>query len=250
MNLKINLENKRNNLKFLFFIFIYMIFFYFFIFENLNLFFELKEEIRKSHLELQKLSYQKTEFINSIQKKREIFKNLTEEMKKIQSLEKKKKNFSNVSNFFEYINMYIDKNNIFLENFGRIIKDDNSISVNITAYGDEKNIFNFLSDLEKSDYLFKLSESYFRIERFKGFIKIRFSISTKINENFKKIKVENKKVKDIFLKEKNKSLSFIKIGNKIIYKEYEKIKSEQKENKKSKNITDNNKKSEEGVWKR
>lgn len=241
MNFKINFENKEN-FKFLILIILYLFFFYFFIFKNFNLYFELKENINREEINIKKLSYEKFELEKVIKNKRENIDKLNEKLEKIKDFQNDKKEFLNFSETFEYLNMLINKNNLYLDNIGRLNNNENFISINMKVYGDENDILEFLSDLEKSEYIFKLSQSYFKMDKFNEFVSITFSALTKLKEEFEKININPERQENIFIKKNSKNLSFIRIGNKKIYKSFDTI-SDNKETK-NKSTTLNNKKME------
>lgn len=244
MNFKINFENKEN-FKFLILIILYLFFFYFFIFKNFNLYFELKENINREEINIKKLSYEKFELEKVIKNKRENIDKLNEKLEKIKDFQNNKQEFLNFSETFEYLNMLINKNNLYLDNIGRLSDNENFISINMKVYGDENDILEFLSDLEKSEYIFKLSQSYFKMDKFNEFVSITFSALTKLKKEFEKININPERQENIFIKKNSKNLSFIRIGDKKIYKNYKSFDtvSDNKETK-NKSTTLNNKKME------
>lgn len=244
MNFKINFENKEN-FKFLILIILYLFFFYFFIFKNFNLYFELKENINREEINIEKLSYEKFELEKILKNKRENIDKFNKKLEKIKDFQNDKKEFLNFSETFEYLNMLINKNNLYLDNIGRLNDNENFISINMKIYGDENDILKFLSDLEESEYSFKLSQSYFKMNKFNEFVSITFSALTKLKKDFEKIDISSERQEHIFIKKNTKNLSFFRIGNKKIYKSYKSLEtlSNNKETK-NKSTTLNNKKME------
>lgn len=221
MIFKLKLEENLK-LRFLILVILYLIFFYFFIFKNILNYLELQEFIASELIKIEKLNWENAELKKSLILKEE---NLKKEIMAFDELKQKvddKLIFSKISEAFELIDMYMNKNNIIFESFGRSQKNGNIKSISFSFKAIEKDLINFLKDLEESEYYFKLSDSFFSLSALNSQVLCKLTIKFKLNENFEKISIQKNKNESIFMKNVNKdeSSSYIRIGNNKFYKTY------------------------------
>lgn len=218
---KLKLEENLK-LRFLILVILYLIFFYFFIFKNILNYLELQEFIASELIKIEKLNWENAELKKSLILKEE---NLKKEIMAFDELKQKvddKLIFSKISEAFESVDMYMNKNNIIFESFGRSQKNGNIKSISFSFKAIEKDLINFLKDLEESEYYFKLSDSFFSLSALNSQVLCKLTIKFKLNENFEKISIQKNKNESIFMKNVNKdeSSSYIRIGNNKFYKTY------------------------------
>lgn len=218
---KLKLEENLK-LRFLLLVILYLIFFYFFIFKNILNYLELQEFIASELIKIEKLNWENAELKKSLILKEE---NLKKEIMAFDELKQKvddKLIFSKISEAFESVDMYMNKNNIIFESFGRSQKNGNIKSISFSFKAIEKDLINFLKDLEESEYYFKLSDSFFTLSALNSQVLCKLTIKFKLNENFEKISIQKNKNESIFMKNvnKNESSSYIRIGNNKFYKTY------------------------------
>lgn len=218
---KLKLEENLK-LRFLILVILYLIFFYFFIFKNILNYLELQEFIASELIKIEKLNWENAELKKSLILKEE---NLKKEIMAFDELKQKvddKLIFSKISEAFELIDMYMNKNNIIFESFGRSQKNGNIKSISFSFKAIEKDLINFLKDLEESEYYFKLSDSFFSLSALNSQVLCKLTIKFKLNENFEKISIQKNKNESIFIKNVNKdeSSAYIRIGNNKFYKTY------------------------------
>lgn len=221
MIFKLKLEENLK-LRFLILVILYLIFFYFFIFKNILNYLELQEFIASELIKIEKLNWENAELKKSLILKEE---NLKKEIMAFDELKQKvddKLIFSKISEAFELIDMYMNKNNIIFESFGRSQKNGNIKSISFSFKAIEKDLINFLKDLEESEYYFKLSDSFFSLSALNSQVLCKLTIKFKLNENFEKISIQKNKNESIFIKNVNKdeSSAYIRIGNNKFYKTY------------------------------
>lgn len=221
MIFKLKLEENLK-LRFLILVILYLIFFYFFIFKNILNYLELQEFIASELIKIEKLNWENAELKKSLMLKEE---NLKKEIMAFDELKQKvddKLIFSKISEAFELIDMYMNKNNIIFESFGRSQKNGNIKSISFSFKAIEKDLINFLKDLEESEYYFKLSDSFFSLSALNSQVLCKLTIKFKLNENFEKISIQKNKNESIFIKNVNKdeSSAYIRIGNNKFYKTY------------------------------
>lgn len=209
-------------LKFLTLVILYLIFFYFFIFKNILVYLELKEFITSEEIKIEKLNFENSELEKSLVLKEE---NLKEELLLFEEMKEKtneKLPFPKISDAFELINMYMDKNNIIFESFGRSQKSGNIKNISFSFKAFEENCINFLKDLEDSEYYFKLNESYFSLASLNSQVLCKLTIKFKLNDSFEKIAIQKNINENIFLKtiNSNENSSYMRIGNNKFYRTY------------------------------
>lgn len=233
MILKLKLE-EHLKLRFLVLVVLYLIFFYFFIFKNILLYLDLKEFITSEEIKIEKLNLENSELEKSLALKEE---NLKKELLLLEEMKEKtndKLPFSKISDAFELINMYMDKNNIIFESFGRSQKSGNIKNISFSFKAFEENCINFLKDLEDSEYYFKLNESYFSLASLNSQVLCKLSIKFKLSDNFEKTATQKNINENIFLKTINSDdkPSYMRIGNNKFYGTYKnkKEKTTSKEN--------------------
>ncbi|WP_022820119.1 hypothetical protein [Fusobacterium russii] len=232
MVFKLKLEDHLK-LRLLILVILYLLFFYFFIFKNILTYLELNEFITSQQIKIEKLNLENTELSKSLILKEE---NLKKELLLLEELKEKtdeKLLFPKISDAFKLINMYMDKNNISFESFGRSQKNGNIKSISFSFKAFEENCINFLQDLENSEYYFKLNESYFSLTSLNSQVLCKLTIKFKLSDNFEKTSNPKNINENIFLKviNKDRSSSYMRIGNNKFYRTYknnkEKLSSEE-----------------------
>lgn len=208
-------------LKFLLLVILYFLFFYLFIFKNILIYSELKEYKDIELTKITKLNLENHELENSLLLKKSEFEKdllILEEMK-----EKKhsKLFFPKISDAFDFINKSMLKNNISFLSFGRSQKNQEIKNISFSFKGSEKNIIDFLTELETSEYYFNLTDSYFNFSVFNSQLLCKLSIKFKINNKFEKISKFKTVNENLFFKnsDTNKKRAYMRIGESKFYRD-------------------------------
>lgn len=113
------------------------------------------------------------------------------------------------------------KNNISFLSFGRSQKNQEIKNISFSFKGSEKNIIDFLTELETSEYYFNLTDSYFNFSVFNSQLLCKLSIKFKINNKFEKISKFKTVNENLFFKnsDTNKKRAYMRIGESKFYRD-------------------------------
>ncbi|MDO4690588.1 MAG: hypothetical protein Q4A58_04765 [Fusobacterium sp.] len=208
-------------LKFLLLVILYFLFFYLFIFKNILIYSELKEYKDIELTKITKLNLENHELENSLLLKKSEFE---KDLLILEEMKEKKHNklfFPKISDAFDFINKSMLKNNISFLSFGRSQKNQEIKNISFSFKGSEKNIIDFLTELETSEYYFNLTDSYFNFSVFNSQLLCKLSIKFKINNKFEKISKFKTVNENLFFKnsDTNKKRAYMRIGESKFYRD-------------------------------
>lgn len=168
-----------------------------------------KKVLIKEYFNVEKMNKTKEEYLKNLLKNNEVLK--IENKRKIK--ESENKNFQNIYSVFDYLESLIKENRIKLNLIGREVFeniDDNKVkgSFFIEIEGNEKDIFNFIYELENSTKKISFMKSNFIIEDKGDTLELKVNIMYIVNNNIEKFVFEdyingqfkNKKSRNIWKK--------------------------------------------------
>lgn len=168
-----------------------------------------KKVLIKEYFNVEKMNKTKEEYLKNLLKNNEVLR--IENKRKIK--ESESKNFQNIYSVFNYLESLIKENRIKLNLIGREVFeniDNNKVkgSFFIEIEGNEKDIFNFIYELENSTKKISFMKSNFIIEDKGDTLELKVNIMYIVNNNIEKFVFEdyingqfkNKKSRNIWKK--------------------------------------------------
>lgn len=247
------LDLKNKNLKIIFLIFLYLLVFYFLIFKNILRLAEVKELVEQEDIKVGKLNYEKGVVLKALDIKKKDFE---KDREKIENKEEKsdKEKFDNIPSLFNYVEEKIAKNNIIFQSFGRSRKDGDKLKVTMVFNGSERNIKNFLREIENENYDIYFSSSYLKISANNNLLEVKITLSASVLDKMEKVDSlidNNISNKDIFKRTNKNSegeeilYSYMRIGDKTYYRVSKKKEIENKATTENKEDVKENKKNKD-----
>jgi hypothetical protein len=145
-----------------------------------------EKELDKQLKELKKLNFEKEELLKI---SKEDFDKKS--LKKIEFREKEiQLSFKGEYEIFEYLNLLSKSNNIIIDTIGREIDNKNMINskeIFFHGIGLEKDIYNFIYDIEKSERKISLNEHSILLEINESVLELKVNIVYMINNKVEKI---------------------------------------------------------------
>lgn len=201
----------------------FMLLFYFFIVSPLEENFEKKRILHGKTMRIENMMTKQKILLKNIEElkiKKEILEG------KYQKIYNENRNFNSVGEYQNYLNKFLIKNSLEILETGRMIESEIEYIIPYTVRGNEKNIINFIFEVEK-DKNINLMKGAVELKKEKEDIKFRFSTGVKVSKLKEKLEIKNRKtnffndinqgllITKYMLMDNNKGIFYIQSGKNL-----------------------------------